>query len=41
MYFIHSNQVILDQIKGFVEKQLDLISQAIEVHQENSLSKEE
>ena len=41
MYFIHSNQVILDQIKGFVEKQLNLKSQAIKLNQENSLGKEE
>ena len=36
MYFIHYNQVLLDKIKGVV----DLISQLIELNQENGLGKE-
>lgn len=41
MRFVHFNQVILDTIKDFLENQLDLISQSIELNQENSLDKEE
>ena len=41
MYFIHCNQVILNKIKGIVEKKLDLISQLIELNEENSLDKED
>ena len=40
MRFVHFNQVILDTIKDFLENQLDLISQSIELNQENSLDKE-
>lgn len=40
MRFVHCNQVILDKIKDFLENQLDLISQSIELNQENSLDKE-
>lgn len=40
MCFIHCNQVMLDKIEGFLENQLDLISQSIELNQENSLDKE-
>ena len=36
MYFTHYNQVVLDKIKGVV----DLISQLIELNQENGLAKE-
>lgn len=41
MHFAHCNQVILDKIKGFVEKQLDLMSHPIELNQENRLDKEQ
>ena len=41
MCFVHCNQVILDKIKGFVEKQLGSTSQLIELNQENNLDNEE
>ena len=40
MCFVHCNQVMLDKIEDFLENQLDLISQSIELNQENSLDKE-